>query len=335
MNACRGLRGRLVLLATMALGALGLVAGAAQANTVTVGSVLPPGFSSEPVGEVQTFLNTALPEKGASLASPATGAIVRWRLQGAKGGPFRLRVLRPNGLGAYTAVGTSDPVTVADAGLQTFTANLPIRAGDLLAIDPSNASDELGFAIAAGAAYTTIFPNPFEGATVPGREPKTGSELELSAEVQPTPTVTEVSPRSGSVSGGTEVTIQGADLTGASAVKFGDVPAASFKVEDDGEIVASAPKSTRLGTFDVTVTTLAGTSATVGADHFTYTGCAVPKLKGLKLGRVKQLLRGASCKLGKVTTKHGVSKKKGKVINQSPKPRRVFPRGHKVNVRLG
>ena len=335
MDAGRGLRGRLALLAAMALGAVGLLAGGAQANTVTVGSVLPPGFSSEPVGEVQTFLNTALPEKGASLSAPTTGAIVRWRLQGAKGGPFKLRVLRPNGLGAYTAVGTSDPVVVNDTGLQTFTANLPIEAGDLLAIDPGNASDELGFATAAGAAYTTIFPNPFEGATVPGREPKSGTELELSAEVQPTPTVTDVGPGSGSVAGGTEVTITGADLTGASAVRFGDQAAASFKVEDDNEIVASAPKSTKLGTVDVTVTTLAGTSATGGGDRFAYEGCGVPKLMRKKLGRVKQLLRGAGCRLGKVTTRRGVSKKKGKVVNQSPKPRRVFPRGHKVNVRLG
>ena len=36
-----------------------------------------------------------------------------------------------------------------------------------------------------------------------------------------------------------------------------------------------------------------------------------------------------------MSVKRGASKKRGKVVNQSPKPRKVFPRGHKVNVRLG
>ncbi len=60
-------------------------------------------------GQVKTLFNTALPEKGASLVSPVTGAVVRWRVQGAEGGPFFLRVLHPNGNGAYQAVGTSGP----------------------------------------------------------------------------------------------------------------------------------------------------------------------------------------------------------------------------------
>ena len=238
-------QGKLMLVAVVALSAWALVAATAQANTITVGSALPPGAVSEPAGEVQTFLNTALPEKGASVASPATGVIVRWRLQGAKGGPFFLRVLRPNGLGAYTAVGTSNPATVSGSGLQTFAANVPIKAGDLLAVDVSNPTDELGFATAAGASFTTIFPTPFEGATVPAREPKSGKEVELSAEVQPTPGVTELSPSGGSVTGGTVVKITGTDFTGASAVKFGTVPAASIKVESDTEITATAPKDSQ------------------------------------------------------------------------------------------
>jgi len=65
------------------------------------------GLTPEEFKEIQTRFNTALPEKGANLSSPVNGLIVRWRLQGAVGGPFTLRVLRPNGSGAYTAVGSS------------------------------------------------------------------------------------------------------------------------------------------------------------------------------------------------------------------------------------
>jgi hypothetical protein len=326
---------RIGLVAAMAVSVWALAASAAEANTITVGSVLPPAPTSEPVGEVQTFLNTALPEKGANLSSPVSGAIVRWRLQGAKGGPFYLRVLRPNGLGAYTAIAKSDPATVTSAGLQTFTANLPIKAGDVLAVDPTNAADELGFATSAGAAFTTIFPTPFEGATVPAREPKSGKELELSAEVQPTPAITSISPTSGSVTGGTEVKITGTDLTGGSAVKFGTVPAASFKVESDTEIIATAPASAKVNTVDVTVTTLAGTSATGRSDRFTYTGCVVPKLNKKKLGKAKDLIKDAGCKVGKVTRRHGVTNRTGKVVKQGPKAGKVVARGTKVNVKLG
>jgi hypothetical protein len=328
-------QGKLGLVAVAALCIWALAAAAAQANTVTVGSALPPGAVSEPVGEAQTFLNTALPEKGASVASPASGVVVRWRLQGAKGGPFFLRVLRPNGLGAFTAVGTSNPAMASGPGLQTFAANVPIKAGDLLAVDVTNATDELGFATAAGASFTTIFPSPFEGATVPAREPKSGKEVELSAEVQPTPAVTEISPSVGSVTGGSTVKITGTDFTGASAVKFGTVPAASFKVESDTEITVTAPKSTKTGGFDITVTTLAGTSATVRGDRFAYTGCVVPKLAGKKLGRAKQLIAGGGCKLGKVTKRHGVTAKSGKVKQQNPKVGKVLPKGTKVKVTLG
>ena len=76
---------------------------------------------------MQTFFNTALPEKGANLTSPVSGAIVRWRMQGAEGGPFYLRVLRPNGSGGYMAAGTSNPATPTNNELQTFTANLPVQ----------------------------------------------------------------------------------------------------------------------------------------------------------------------------------------------------------------
>jgi PASTA domain/IPT/TIG domain len=297
--------------------------------------VLPPGAVSEPVKEVATLFNTALPEKGAGLSSPVSGAIVRWRLVGAKGGPFRLRVLRPNGQGAYTAVGTGDPMTPLGPGLETFSANLPVKAGDLLAVDPTNPTDELGFVTAAGAAYGTIFPTPFEGATVPGRDPVTGKEIELSAEVQPTPTVESISVGFGPVAGGTAVKIVGKDLTGTSAVKFGTEPAASFKVESDTEILATAPRSKRVARVDITVTTLAGTSASTSRDRFGYLGCQVPKLRGLRVAAAKHAVRISGCRLGEVKVRKGTGKGDRKVKSQSLQAGSVLKSGTKVNFTLG
>ena len=96
---------------------------------------------------VQTLFNTALPEKGANLTSPVSGAIVRWRIQDPEGGPFFLRVLRPNGSGAYTAVGTS------------------------------NGTDKAAVAEAVGASYGFVFPPPFDNATVAPSGSEAGKEI--------------------------------------------------------------------------------------------------------------------------------------------------------------
>lgn len=80
--------------------------------------------------------------------------------------------------------------------------------------------------------------------------------------------VTEVSPLEGPAEGGTTVTITGTNFTGASAVNFGESPAASFTVNSSTSITAASPPGT--GVVDVTVTTTPGTSALKPSDHFTY-----------------------------------------------------------------
>lgn len=321
--------GRVGLAAIVATSAWGLLAAtAASGSTVTVGSVLPLSFSSTTFGQVETFFNTALPERGANLVSPVSGAIVRWRMQGASGGPYYLRVLHPTGTGAYEAAGTSGPATPSGSGLQTFAANLPIHAGDLIGVDPTHTSDGIGIASAPGASFAYIFPPPFDGATVAPSGTGAGQEIELNAEVQPAPAITSINPSSGSVKGGDTVIITGRELTSASMVKFGSTPAASFTVNTDTQITATTPRSSTPGTVDVSATTLAGTSATVRGDRFTYMACVVPQLKGKKLKAIPTVLRNARCKLGKVTGK------RGKVIRQSPKAGKVLPPGGKVNVKL-
>jgi YVTN family beta-propeller protein len=85
------------------------------------------------------------------------------------------------------------------------------------------------------------------------------------------PTITAVTPARGPASGGTAVTITGTGFTGATAVAFGAVPAASFTVRSDTEITATSPAATTAGPADVTVTTPAGAGTTSPADRYTYT----------------------------------------------------------------
>ncbi|MFI8854783.1 IPT/TIG domain-containing protein [Streptomyces sp. NPDC053499] len=73
------------------------------------------------------------------------------------------------------------------------------------------------------------------------------------------PTLSSVTPSSGSTSGGTTVTLVGTGLTGATSVKFGSTPATSFTVNSATQITAVTPAGTP-GVVPVTVTTTAGTS---------------------------------------------------------------------------
>ena len=85
------------------------------------------------------------------------------------------------------------------------------------------------------------------------------------------PTVTKVSPASGSLSGGNEVTISGTDLVGATEVEFGTNAATSFKVTKGGTKIKVEAPAGSTGTVDITVTRPGGTSAVVTADRYTYT----------------------------------------------------------------
>ena len=92
------------------------------------------------------------------------------------------------------------------------------------------------------------------------------------------PTVTGISPTSGPLGGGTSVTITGSGFTGATAVNFGGTAATSFTIDSDTSITAVSPAESA-GTVDITVTSADGTSATSGADQFSYV--AAPTVTGI------------------------------------------------------
>jgi hypothetical protein len=332
----RGRRAVRIGVMAMALAAAWALVAAvtAGATTVTVGSVLPPTFKSTPFEGVRTLFNSTLPEGGSNLGSPVNGAIVRWKMQGAVGGPFTLRVLHPNGSGAFTPVESSESVRPLGTGIETFSTQLPIHAGDTIAVDSTNATDEIGIAEVPLAGYGIFSQPPMEGTTLAPSEVRGGHELELAAEVQPAPAITGVSPFEGSVLGGEEVTITGTNLNGASAVTFGEVPATSFTVEGEETIHAVAPPQAQVGTVGVTVTTLAGESPTTASDAFAYRGCLVPRLKGKKLALAKSAIRHAGCAVGRTMKMKGPRRMHGRVIKQNPTPGRLLGPRTKVSISL-
>ena len=84
------------------------------------------------------------------------------------------------------------------------------------------------------------------------------------------PTVSGISPDSGTVDGGTLVTITGASFIDVIAVDFGETQT-GFTVTDESSITAVAPAAEAPDTVHVTVVTVGGMSATSAADEFTYT----------------------------------------------------------------
>jgi hypothetical protein len=94
------------------------------------------------------------------------------------------------------------------------------------------------------------------------------------------PSVTAVSPGSGTSAGGTSVTITGSNFTGVTRVMFGTLPAASFTFNSDGSLTATSPVQAT-GTYDITVVTPYGVSATSSADHYTVSAaCGLPTVTG-------------------------------------------------------
>jgi len=88
------------------------------------------------------------------------------------------------------------------------------------------------------------------------------------------PAVTSISPTAGPLAGGTSVVITGTNLSGATAVSFGGTAATGYTVNSSTQITATSPAGA-VGTVDVRVTTVGGTSATSAADQFTYVAAPV------------------------------------------------------------
>jgi hypothetical protein len=60
--------------------------------------------------------------------------------------------------------------------------------------------------------------------------------------------------------------------------------------------------------------------------------CIVPKVVGKRLTKAKALIRARHCRVGKVKRAYSRKVRKGRVISQKPKPRKVLRNGGKVNL---
>ncbi|OGF45305.1 MAG: hypothetical protein A2231_11285 [Candidatus Firestonebacteria bacterium RIFOXYA2_FULL_40_8] len=175
---------------------------------------------------------------------------------------------------------------VAEIGPAPVPGELPVFCSYLGGTD--GATDQEGWGIGldttrniyvSGWTSSTLFPTAGSGAmplynanagasgTYDGFVSKISAPSPLSATL---PAITSLNPIAGLPAGGTVVTINGTDLTGATAVKFGTTNATSFTVVSNVKIIAIAPAHAA-GRVDVVVTTAAGNSPSpVVEDRYTY-----------------------------------------------------------------
>jgi hypothetical protein len=123
----------------------------------------------------------------AAFASPVDGTVVRWRLKaGSAGGTAKLRVLRPSA-GAFTAIASSKAETV-NLDVNTFTTSLPVKAGDVLALD--NDSSGIYFTNSPTIAVPLVLyfqPALADGAAGTPNNQRANVELLMNADVVPAP----------------------------------------------------------------------------------------------------------------------------------------------------
>lgn len=310
---------------------------AAQAH-VTLGQLAPgtnpPATCLGPNDLVQTMAGSA-----PRYVAPSAGVITSWSTNAAAGmgQAMTFKVYRPS-QGNYLVVAHDGPRPLVPSRVNTFRTEIPVEAGDVLALSAASASLALPIACLFGGPANAGDQVGQAGGPVPdGGTAAIGStfgnsRLNLAATFLPPPVITGIGTTQGSVAGGDPVTIAGANLDEVQSVTFAGAPAKSFVVDSEAQITAIAPPSRKLTPAAVAVTTLAGTAT--APQSFAYLGCRVPKLKRKSLAAARKGLKRAGCRVGKVRRLSGASSRSGRVAKQNPGPGTVVAPGAKVSLTL-
>ena len=187
------------------------------------------------------------------------------------------------------AVGSARVIVVTSAGSSTQLVNFtyvavpvpvlssiapvsgPLGGGTVVTLTGTGLGNAGAVHFGAGSAsFTPVSDTQITAVAPPGASPGDvgvnvttpgGTSNNVTFTYVAPPLVTQISPNQGSGVGGNTVTITGVNLAGATDVRFGSVPAASFTVVSPTQITAVAP-SLPPGPVTVQVTTVGGTSGT-------------------------------------------------------------------------
>jgi IPT/TIG domain/Glycosyl hydrolases family 16 len=177
--------------------------------------------------------------------------------------------------GALPTGTTLTPQTRSSADATTWSAYQPLGAGGAIA-SPAGRFLQYQLAFAGGATaspsvntVTVTFGSGGTGAVAQiSQSPRLASPTKLAHP----PTITRVSPVSGSVAGGSTVTITGTGFAAGARVVFDETQATNVTVVSATEITATAPTHAKSGSVDVTV--FVGTQGAALLHGYAYGGAA-------------------------------------------------------------
>jgi len=197
----------------------------------------------------------------------ATGTITSPSDAGCAWGTFagRLTFTAPSVGGISPATEQSGGPTVVTVTGTDFTAGATVSFGSAAATNVVVASpDQLTATAPAGCGTVDVTVSTADGTSATSAADQFKY---LAACGGSTPTMTSVSPTSGTAAGGTSVTINGSALQGVTAILFGPNAATGIACAADGtHCTATAPA----GVGNVTVTAKAGTQSVVGSAAYAY-----------------------------------------------------------------
>jgi hypothetical protein len=211
MRRIRG--GLLAVVAAVAGVALAIVVGSAGADTSAATTTTTLGSTTGTPSQnicLAGFNCTYVPFSSAAnpgLQVPLNGKVTSFSVNsgsGGQGATVELRVLRPAGDGKFTGAGTS-PAEPLSAGPNTFTVSLPVKPGDVLALDNSTSAllfDTSTLNPVFTAYYNALSTTPGlpDGSTAAPDNNRMGYRLLLSA------TVTGTTPNTTTTTNGTTIT---------------------------------------------------------------------------------------------------------------------------------
>ena len=188
------------------------------------------------------------------------------------GGPITITVTRTGGsLGQVSvdaATTTSGSTATSNVDYVPITTTLTWANGDAtpktFTVSPIDDSTVEGAEV-----VNVVLSNPSGGAVI--GSPSTAA-VTISDSESPLPTITDISPSSGTILGGTAVTITGTNFASVQSVTFGGFACGTVVVVSTQTITCVTPAHVA-GTVEVIVTTLAGSNATgTTANDYVYTG---------------------------------------------------------------
>jgi hypothetical protein len=149
-----------------------------------------------------------------------------------------------------TGTGLCDPTAVDFGGTPASAYTVNQACTEITAVSPPG----------SGAVDVTV--------TTPGGVSPTGAVDQFT--YAPLPVIESISPSSGPLAGGTDVTLTGSGLLGASAIDFGSTPASNFSCLTNTTCTVFSPPASQAGSVPVMATTAGGTSNESSAPRFAY-----------------------------------------------------------------